>query len=238
MTTTHTNLDIRRADDRGETRLGWLESRHSFSFGRYYDPNRMGFRSLRVINDDVVRGGTGFGEHPHDNMEIFTWVLSGALRHGDSLGHDMLLKPGELQAMTAGSGIRHSEFNASKTEPVHLLQVWIEPNVRNAPPRYDQRAFPPEGRRGRWQTLVANVEVPGAMPIAQDAALRVADLAPGEKVDVTTAAGRATYVHVATGRVRVNEHALAAGDAFTSESAGTLTVEATEPAQVLWFDLA
>lgn len=236
MTTTQTNIDIRRAEDRGQTRIGWLDSKHSFSFGRYYDPKRLGFRSLRVINDDVVRHGAGFGEHGHDNMEIFTWVLTGALRHGDSLGSDQVLHPGELQAMTAGSGIRHSEFNASQTEPVHFLQIWIEPSAQNVAPRYDQRAFDADGRRGQWQTLVSSAGQ--GMPIAQDATLKVADLQPGDTVDVTTASNRAAYVHVATGGVRVNGHSLKAGDAFTSETAGTLTLEATEPAQVLWFDLA
>jgi len=240
MTTTQKhNLDIRRAEDRGRTQLGWLDSKHSFSFGRYYDPDRPGYRSLRVINDDIVRPGAGFGEHGHDNMEIFTWVLDGALRHGDSLGSDYVLKPGELQAMTAGTGIRHSEFNASQSQPVHFLQVWIEPSEANVKPHYDQRAFDAEGRHGRWQTLVTNNADGGnAMPIQQDASLRVVDLGPGESVDVTIEPGRAAYVHLARGGLRVGDESLKTGDAFTSEQPGTLTIEATKPSQVLWFDLA
>lgn len=242
MTTTNTRkaFEIRRAADRGASNLGWLQSRHSFSFGRYYDPARMGFRSLRVINDDVVRPGAGFGEHGHDNMEILTWVLDGALRHGDSLGHDMVLRPGELQAMTAGTGIRHSEFNASATAPVHFLQIWIEPDTPDMNPRYDQRAFDAAGRANRWQTLATGREADAdgvAMPIRQDATLRIAELSAGATVDVTVAPGRAAYVHVATGSVIVGDDRLTAGDALVQDAAGTQTLTAEGPTQVLWFDL-
>ncbi|MEZ6190095.1 MAG: pirin family protein [Phycisphaerales bacterium] len=145
MTQTTTNpITFLPGDQRGTTQIGWLYSRHSFSFGRYYDPAKMGYRSLRVINDDVISPGTGFGEHGHDNMEILTWVVDGALRHGDSLGHSQRLEPGELQAMSAGSGIRHSEYNDSSSKPVRLLQIWIEPAKHNTEPRYDSRVSRPK----------------------------------------------------------------------------------------------
>lgn len=224
-------------DQRGTTQIGWLNSRHSFSFGRYYDPDKMGYRGLRVINDDVVSPGTGFGEHGHDNMEILTWVVDGALRHGDSLGHSQRLEPGELQAMSAGSGIRHSEYNDSKTEPSRFLQVWIEPTHRNAEPRYDQRRFDADGRHNRWQTLASGLGAAGALPIDQGAEMRVADLDAGASLNVDVAAKRHAYVQVVTGKVTVDGRALAEGDAFTAESGTNVKIEATESAQVIWFDL-
>src|SRR5262245_60447686 len=152
-------LTLRRADERGETSIGWLESRHSFSFGEWFDPTRMGFRSLRVINDDVVAPKSGFDTHPHRDMEIVTVVLSGTLTHGDNLGNERTLSPGEVQAMTAGTGIRHSEHNRSNREPVHLLQVWLLPQERGAQPRYDQKPFPAEERRGKLRRVVGLQDV-------------------------------------------------------------------------------
>jgi redox-sensitive bicupin YhaK (pirin superfamily) len=238
MTQTLPRFTIRPADHRGGTAIGWLRSRHSFSFGRYYDPNNMGFRTLRVINDDVIAPGQGFGEHGHDNMEILTWVLRGAVRHGDSLGHDQVLRPSELQRMSAGSGIRHSEFNASREEPVHLLQIWIEPDRHNVTPAYDQRTFDASGRDNRWQTLASPDARDDSMAIHQDAVVRVADVRGGAAVDVTVHEGRHAYVHIATGRVRAGDTLLSAGDAITLEEPGRLPLEGVEPAQVLWFDLA
>ncbi len=238
-TTTHAStITIRRGDDRGKTAMGWLHSRHSFSFGGYYDPQNMGYRSLRVINDDVVAPGGGFGEHGHDNMEILTWVLEGSLRHGDSLGHDRLLVPGELQRMSAGSGIRHSEHNGSSRDKVHFLQIWIEPDRVDVAPAYDQQMFDAADRRNRWQTLASDDGRDGSMRIHQDAVVRVADLAAGAAVDLGVQAQRRAYVHVAFGAVRVGGQTLAAGDAFTVEETGGLTLVGVEPAQVLWFDLA
>ncbi|XAM01260.1 pirin family protein [Phycisphaeraceae bacterium D3-23] len=234
-------LNIFRGEQRGRTRLGWLDSSHSFSFGRHMDPDRMGYRALRVINDDVIAPGGGFGEHPHADMEIMTWVLSGALRHGDSLNNSELLRPGELQRMTAGRGIRHSEFNASQDEPVHLLQVWIEPSERGLAPAYGQRAFPAQGRRGRWQTLASGraAESGGeAFSIAQDASLRVAELEASSSLTLGVEPRRFGYLHVATGLVMLDGTALAAGDAAEVAGPAELALVGVEPAQVLAFDLA
>ncbi len=238
--TTTPNITIRPGEDRGTTQLGWLHSRHSFSFGRYYDPSNVGYRSLRVINDDIVSPGAGFGEHAHEDMEILTWVLDGALRHKDSLGHTQRLEPGELQAMSAGSGIRHSEYSDSKNDTARFLQVWIEPTSRDVHPRYDQRRFEAEGRLNRWQTLASGVSgsgVEGALPIYQDTEMRVADLDAGASLAVKVADGRHGYVHVATGSLRVGEHKLTSGDALTAEAGADLTLDALGPAQVIWFDL-
>ncbi|MEO0588548.1 MAG: pirin family protein, partial [Planctomycetota bacterium] len=205
--TDHPAVRVRPADARFPTEIGWLHSKHSFSFGQHQHPGNVGYRSLRVLNDDVVEPGQGFGEHPHRDMEILTWVLDGALKHGDSMGNLKELAPGELQAMTAGTGVRHSEFNASATGTVHFLQVWIEPRAAGAEPRYLQQSFDAAGRANRWQTLAIDdtrhADAPSAMPIAQDAELSVADVAEGATVEATVPAGRHGYLHLATGRATV-----------------------------------
>src|SRR5262245_32286979 len=170
----------RPAAARGQTELGWLDSRHSFSFGDYFDPDNMGFRSLRVINDDQVAPGQGFGMHPHRDMEIVTYVLSGALEHRDSLGTGEVIRPGEVQRMTAGTGIRHSEFNPSPTEPVHLLQIWLLPERRGLEPSYEQKAFPESERRNRWRLVASPDGRDGSVTIRQDAAMSVTTLDPGK----------------------------------------------------------
>ena len=185
MNTTTPHIEIRRAAERGTTQIGWLDSAHSFSFGHYRDPQRMGFRSLRVINDDRVAPGAGFGEHGHDNMEIITWVLTGSLRHGDSLENSRVLTPGEVQVMSAGSGIHHSEHNGSTTEPSHFLQVWIIPKSRDIEPRYDQRTIETDARHNRFAPIAsgfASHQEKGALPIHQDAAVLVADVEVGSTV--------------------------------------------------------
>lgn len=241
MTTTKSNIEIRRAGERGRTRIGWLDSAHSFSFGRYYDPRRMGYRSLRVINDDVIQPGTGFGEHGHDNMEIITWVLEGALRHGDSLANSRELRPGEVQVMSAGTGIRHSEFNASKTEPGHFIQVWIEPKSAGIVPRYDQATIDGEARRNRFAPIASgepgHVQA-GALPIHQDAAVLVADIEAGGLATHALPEGRGAYVHVATGKVELAGAVLVAGDAAVLETPGEISVKGIEASQVMLFDLA
>ena len=238
MSIVSTSLTIRRSEDRGKTELRWLHGRHSFSFGRYYDPNNMGYRSLRVINDDIVEPASGFGEHGHDNMEILTWVLEGKLHHQDSTGSDGDLRPGELQAMTAGSGIRHSEVNDSPTERVHLLQIWLEPDTLNLEPAYGQKTFLADGRRGKWQTLASLDGRDGSMRIHQDAVLSVADLSAGSEVALQLEANRHAYVHVAFGSVRVGDATLKSGDALTFAGPENFTFTASEESQILWFDLA
>lgn len=237
----HHDFTVFRADERGRTRLDWLDSAHSFSFGRYMDPQRMGFRALRVINDDVIAPGGGFGEHPHADMEILTWVLAGALRHGDSLDNSEVLRPGELQRMTAGRGIRHSEFNASTTEPAHLLQIWIEPSELGLEPKYGQVAFPASGRRDQWQVLATGRlggEASSAMWINQDASMHVADLSPDASLKLAVEPGRYVYLHVATGEVEVGGALLSAGDAAQVTGPAELLLVGRKPAQVLAFDLA
>lgn len=239
MSTT-TNIEVRRADTRGRTRIGWLDSAHSFSFGRYIDRGRMGYRALRVINDDVIQPGAGFGEHGHDNMEIVTWMLDGSLRHGDSLDNSRELKPGEVQVMTAGAGIRHSEFNASATEPAHLLQVWLLPSERDVVPRYDQKAIDPAARRNAFAPIAsgrAGDVAAGALPIHQDARVAIADLDEGGSAGYALSPGRGAYLHVATGRVTLAGQTLEAGDAAIIETPGELAVTGEEPSQVMLFDL-
>ncbi len=239
MTTTH-DIEIRRGTERGRTRIGWLDSAHSFSFGRYYDPGRMGYRSLRVINDDVIKPGAGFGEHGHDNMEIITWMLKGALRHGDSLANSRELKPGEVQVMSAGTGIRHSEINASADEPAHLIQVWIEPTSQGIAPRYDQATIATHVRRNRFAAIASGRKediAAGALPIHQDAAVAVADLDAQATATYALSSGRSAYVHVATGKVDLSGHTLEAGDAAIIERPGEIVVKSVEASQVMLFDL-
>jgi quercetin 2,3-dioxygenase len=238
MSTATNSLHIRRADDRGKTDLRWLHGRHSFSFGRYYDPENLGYRSLRVINDDIIEPASGFGEHGHDNMEILTWVLEGSLHHQDSTGSDGDIRPGELQAMTAGRGIRHSEVNDSPTERVHLLQIWIEPDTLNLEPSYSQKPFPRDLRRGRWQVLASPDGREESMRIHQDAVLSVAELAVEQKVSILLAPSRHAYLHVAYGAIRVGETALKSGDAVTFSGPESLAFAASEESQILYFDLA
>jgi len=238
MTQKQAGLEIRRGDDRGVTDIGWLQSRHSFSFGGYVDPVRMGFRSLRVINDDWVKPNRGFGTHPHRDMEIVTWVLSGALRHEDSTGTRGLIGPGELQLMSAGRGIRHSEMNASATEPVHLLQIWIEPNQLGLEPAYQQRSFDATDRAGKWQVLASSDGRGGSLTVHQSAVLSVVDLASGRGIASPTRSFAAGYLHVAFGRVRIGDEVLASGDAVIVDDETPLAIEALEQSQVLYFDLA
>lgn len=241
MNATTPNIEIRRAAERGRTQIGWLDSAHSFSFGQYHDPSRVGYRSLRVINDDRVAPGAGFGEHGHDNMEIITWVLAGSLRHGDSLANARTLTPGEVQVMSAGSGIRHSEFNGSDTEPSHFMQVWITPKSRDIEPRYDQRTIGAHARHNRFATIASGRDagqIRDALPIHQDAAVLVADIDAGASADYEVAQGRFAYAHVATGTIGLAGHSLTAGDAAIIESAGPVELKGVNQAQVMLFDLA
>lgn len=231
-------MDVRRANDRGRTDITWLQSWHSFSFGSYFDPDRIAFRALRVLNDDVVRPGRGFGKHGHDNMEIISWVLDGELAHADSTGKEGVLRPGEAQVMSAGSGILHSEKNASNAKPVHFLQIWIEPALRDVKPRYDQKAFPIEGRLGRWQTIASPDGRDGSLPIHQDALVQIAELKPGMRLTMNLAEERFGYVHAAFGSLRIGDLTLSAGDAITLAGPVAVMIEASDPSQVLFFDLA
>jgi redox-sensitive bicupin YhaK (pirin superfamily) len=228
-------LTLRRSDARGRANLGWLESRHTFSFGEYHDPAHMGYRSLRVINDDRVAPSMGFGTHPHRDMEILSYVLSGSLEHKDDLGNGRVLRAGDLQYMAAGTGVRHSEFNPSTTEPVHFLQIWIVPDRRGAPPAYADRAV---GDMQGLGLLASGDGRAGSMRINQDADIWLARLATGAGVTHSLAAGRGAWVHVATGKISVNGTALEAGDAVSVEGPAAIALGGVEDSQVLLFDLA
>jgi len=227
----------RKASERGNTRLNWLDGRHTFSFNRYYDPAWMGFRTLRVINDDRVAPKGGFGTHPHRDMEIVTWVLEGVLKHRDSTGSEGEIRPGEAQRMSAGTGIYHSEFNGSDTQPVRLLQIWIEPQVEGMEPGYEQRHFPESERLNRLRLMASEDGREGSVTIGQDAAIYDGVLEPGVAVEHPLKTGRSAWVQVARGAVRVNGLALGEGDgaAITQETA--VQVVAEKASEVLVFDL-
>ncbi len=228
--------DFRPGQGRGGFDFGWLRTRHSFSFGDYHDPARMGFRALRVINEDWVQGGQGFGTHPHRDMEIFTWVLEGSLEHRDSLGSHGLIQPGLAQVMSAGTGILHSEFNGSPTETTHLLQIWILPEAKGLPPRYGQQAFPPESLADRWALLASRDGAQDSVRVFQDMKLWASRPSAGTRLDLPEA--RYGYLHVAKGKVRVGGEDLVSGDALCLHGEGPQTLEALEASEVLWFDLA
>lgn len=232
-------IRLRKSQERGHFDHGWLDTYHTFSFGAYRDPRHMGFRALRVINDDRIDPGMGFGAHGHSNMEIVTYVLSGALQHKDSMGNGGVLRRGDVQRMTAGRGIMHSEFNASSAEPVHLLQIWVEPAEANTEPSYEQRHYSDEEKRGHLKTLVSGAGADGAMPFGQDATISAALLNPGEQVRHTLRAGRGAWVHAVAGELRVNGHALSPGDAAAVEDELEIIIEGGTPnSEVLVFDLA
>jgi redox-sensitive bicupin YhaK (pirin superfamily) len=235
-----TMLTIRKSAERGVTRFGgWLDSRHSFSFGDYHDPRHHQFHALRVINDDRVAPGGGFPTHPHRDMEILTWVLTGSLEHRDSMGHGEVIHAGEWQAMSAGTGITHSEFNPSQTEEVHLLQIWLLPDRRGLKPGYAQRSFPDTDTNGRWRLVAAADGTDGSLLIHQDARVFVTRLTRGQSAGLGLGSGeRAAYLHVATGRVTANGVALSAGDALAIEGESHLTVVGEEESQAVLFDLA
>jgi redox-sensitive bicupin YhaK (pirin superfamily) len=229
-------LTIRKAEERGDSRLDWLESYHTFSFSDYYDPAHMGFGSLRVINDDVIAAGGGFGTHPHRDMEIITYVLDGELEHKDSLGTGSIIRPGDVQKMSAGTGIRHSEFNHSRSAPVHLLQIWIIPERTGLAPGYQQLHFPRAAKLGKLLLVAANEDRADLIRINQDAKMYVTVLESGQRVQHELAAGRQAWVHVASGAVNVNGKALKAGDA-AAISAEPVEITGAPGGEVLLFDL-
>ncbi|HVR72634.1 MAG TPA: pirin family protein [Vicinamibacteria bacterium] len=231
-------ITVRRGDDRGRTDWGWLDSRHTFSFGEYHDPDHMGFRALRVINDDRVKGGAGFGTHGHRDMEILSYVLDGALAHKDSLGTGSVIRPGEIQMMRAGTGVRHSEFNPSATEPVHFLQIWIVPDRQGLPPAYGQRAVDQEAARRGFALLASKDGRDGSLHVRQDVDLRLALLDAGERRELRLPPGRHAWVHVARGSLALDTTPLAEGDGAAVSGAETLTLEGRGGAEVLVFDLA
>ncbi len=231
-------IAIRQSKDRGHLNHGWLDTYHTFSFADYYDPAQMGFRALRVMNEDRVAPGMGFGMHGHRDMEIVTYVLSGALEHKDNLGHGEALRPGELQRMTAGTGIRHSEFNPSADEPVHLYQIWLLPREAGLAPGYEQKAFPAVERHNRLRLVASPTGDDGSLTIQQDARLYLATLDHDASVDYELPFGRHAWLQVLRGAVELNGTALSTSDGTAISGETQLSVTATAPAEVLLFDLA
>ena len=231
-------ITVRKSEARGHANHGWLDSYHTFSFASYYDPNYMNFRSLRVINEDVVSPGKGFGTHGHSDMEIITYVLEGALEHKDSLGTGAVIKPGEVQRMTAGTGIQHSEFNHSQTDPVHLLQIWLLPDTKGLSPSYEQRDFSLAQRRGKLRLVAARDARDGAVKVHQDVDLYAAVLDKGSRVSHALGPNRHAWVQVARGSVLLNGLTLENGDAAAVSDEAEVVIEAAEDAEFLLFDLA
>lgn len=231
-------IRIRPSHERGHFDFGWLDTRHSFSFGEYFDPEHHQFRDLRVINEDWIQPGQGFGTHPHRDMEILTWVLEGGVEHKDSLGSGDVIRPGDLQRMSAGTGILHSEFNASQTEPVHLLQIWLLPEAKGLAPRYSQTHFPIEERRNHLRLVASREGREGSLDIHQDADLWVVNLEGGQEVRHALPAGRHAWIQVAKGGVSVNGQALSQGDGAALSEERLVTLHSTAGAEVLLFDLA
>ena len=231
-------MQVRKASERGYADHGWLRSFHSFSFADYHDPAHMGFGDLRVINEDRVQPGMGFGTHGHRDMEIISYVLAGALQHKDSMGNGSVIRPGDVQRMSAGTGVRHSEFNPSKSELVHFLQIWIEPNVTGIPPGYEEKHFDSADKRGRLRLIASPDGAEGSVKIHQDARLYAALIDGQERVTHALAPGRRAYVHVARGSATVNGQPLAAGDALRAEGLNEIAIEHGDQAEVLLFDLA
>jgi len=229
-------MKIRKANERGHASHGWLDTYHTFSFADYYDPQWVGFRSLRVINDDLVMPGMGFGTHPHRDMEIITYILSGALEHKDSLGNGRVIRAGEVQYMAAGTGVQHSEFNPASDEPVHLLQVWIQPDRKGVTPRYAERSLK-DAAAGTLHLVTSKTGRDGSIAIHQDADLWLAKLDAANRVIHNLAPGRHAWIHVAEGQVSFNGETLRGGDAVAVSEETALELSATLPAQVLLFDL-
>ena len=227
---------MRKSNERGHANHGWLDSYHTFSFADYYDPQWMGYRSLRVINDDLVMPGMGFGTHPHRDMEIITYVLSGAIEHKDSMGNGRVIRAGEFQYMAAGTGVQHSEFNPSKREPLRLLQIWIQPDTKGVPPRYAEKNLA-AAPAGQLHLVASKSGRDGSIAIHQDANLSLAKLDAGQQVVYPLATGRHAWIHVAEGEVSVNSSQLAGGDAIGVSAENRLTISAAKPSQVLVFDL-
>jgi redox-sensitive bicupin YhaK (pirin superfamily) len=230
-------ITVRKSAERGHFKIDWLDSRHTFSFGEYYDPRFLGFSALRVINEDVVAPGAGFPTHPHRDMEIITYVLEGELEHRDSLGTGAVIRPGEVQRMSAGTGIRHSEFNPSEEKPTKLLQIWLLPDRKGVAPSYEQTAFPDEERRGKLRLVASPDGREGSVTIHQDTRLYATLLAPGTNVKHTLADKRVAWVQVARGDITVNGVALQAGDGAAISKEAVLDIAAQKDAEVLLFDM-
>jgi len=231
-------IRIRKAHDRGHANHGWLDTYHTFSFSTYHDPDHMGFRALRVINEDVVAPGQGFGMHPHHDMEIVTYVLAGALEHKDSMGNGEVLRQGEFQRMSAGTGIRHSEFNPSSEEPVHLYQIWLLPEKKGIEPSYEQKRFPADGLHNSLRLVASQQASNGSLLIHQDARIYLSNVDAGQTVEHRLSPGRHAWLQVLRGHITLNSVIMAPGDGAAVSDETTLSIQATGDAEILLFDLA
>jgi len=231
-------IAVRKSAERGRANHGWLDSRHTFSFADYYDPQHMGFRALRVINEDRVHPAQGFGTHAHRDMEIISYVLEGQLAHRDSMGTGSVIRPGDVQRMSAGTGVRHSEMNPSPTESVHFFQIWLLPERQGIEPSYQQKTFEDADKRGRFRLVAARDGRDGAITVHQDVDLYAALFDSGDRASVTLRPGRHAWIQVARGEITVNGQVLDAGDGAAVSDETTLTVSASAPSEVLLFDLA
>lgn len=229
---------VRRGEERGHFDHGWLNTYHTFSFAGYRDPLYTGFRSLRVMNEDFVAPGEGFGEHPHQDMEIVTYVLRGALEHKDSMGNGEVLRPGEFQRMSAGTGITHSEFNPSPTEPVHLYQIWLRPERKGIPPSYEQKKFSEQGRHNQWQLVASRVAEGNSLTIHQDAKIFLSALDPGQRLNYAVPPNRHAWLQILRGAIELNGDTLTAGDGVAVSDEDSLVLTAQSDAEVMLFDLA
>ncbi len=231
-------IQVRKSKDRGHANHGWLDTYHTFSFSTYQDPKHMRFRSLRVMNEDFVAPGQGFGTHPHHDMEIVTYVLEGALEHKDSMGNGEVLRPGEFQRMSAGTGITHSEFNPSSTEPVHLYQIWLFPERKGIEPSYEQKRFPEEERHNRLRLVASRNAEDGSLRIHQDARIYLSSVDAGRSVEYQLQPGRHAWLQVLRGHVSLNGTALDTSDGGAVSDEATLTIQADDDAEIMLFDLA
>jgi quercetin 2,3-dioxygenase len=231
-------ITLRPAQERGHAEHDWLDTWHTFSFNTYYDKRHMGFRALRVINDDIVAPGQGFGFHPHRDMEIITYVLSGELEHKDSMGNGSVIRPGDVQFMSAGNGVMHSEFNPSQTDPVHLLQIWISPKLNGGTPSYAQRTFGDNERTNRFALIASPDGRDGSFKIKQDATMYATIVDPGASLEMPLATGRHAWLHVATGQVEMNGQTLNAGDGAAVSNESDVRIKGRETSELLLFDLA
>lgn len=231
-------LQLRKSNERGFANHGWLKSRHTFSFAEYYDPKHMGFRSLRVINEDRIEGGTGFGAHPHRDMEIISYVVQGALEHQDSMGTRSVIRPGEVQRMSAGSGVMHSEYNANPDKESHFFQIWIQPNQKGGTPGYGQKSFEADLNSKKMVLVVSQEGREGSIAIKQDADLYISRLKQNEDIEFKLRPGRGAWIQVVRGRLSINGQDISAGDALSFESEELLKIKAEADSELLLFDLA
>jgi redox-sensitive bicupin YhaK (pirin superfamily) len=231
-------IALRKSNARGHANHGWLDTHYSFSFSNYYDPRFMGFRSLRVINEDRVAPAQGFGTHGHNDMEILTYVVSGSLEHRDSMGNGEVIHPNEWQRMSAGTGVRHSEFNASESEPVHLLQIWLLPERENITPSYEQKLFAPEDKTGKLKLVASSDARENSLKIHQDVSLYNGILQAGDKIEQKLAAGRGAWIQVIKGEITVNNSKMQAGDGAAITDEEVLIIESDQESEILLFDLA